>query len=68
MCKINHIDSSGAMEKEAIVEMFVNSIQRRTLKYVEYVGDGDTNSFAALVEKSGIEYKCNKEDCVGHVQ
>ena len=31
------------MEKEAVVEMFVN----RKLKYVEYVGDGDTNSFAS---------------------
>ena len=36
------------------------------------VGYGDTNSFAAvqkaLVDKFGLEYKCDKEDCVGHVQ
>ena len=48
VCKINHTTSVGAMEKEDIVEMFVNSTQERKLKYVEYVGDGDKNSFAAV--------------------
>ena len=42
------------------------------MKYVEYVGDGDTNSFGAvveaLVEKFGDKYKVKKEDCIGHVQ
>ena len=35
VCKINHTASSGAMEKEVVVEMIVNS--KRKLKYVEYV-------------------------------
>ena len=52
--------------------MFVNSVKRRKLKYVEYVGHGDTNSFGAvveaLVENFGNEYKIEKEDCIGHVQ
>ena len=71
-CGINHTQSSGAMEKEAVVEMFINSIERRKLKYGEYVGDGHTNSFGAVVhaltEKYGDGYSIMKEDCIGHIQ
>ena len=68
VCEINHAQSSGAMEKEAAVEMFINSIERRKLRYVEHVGDGDTNSFGAVVqaltEKFGDDYNIIKEDCI----
>ena len=71
-CEINHTASSGAMEKDVTVEMFTNSIDRRKLKCVEYVGDGDTNSFGAVVqavaEKYGDNYKAEKKDCIGHIQ
>ena len=50
VCEINHTQSSGVKEKEAAVEMFINSIERRKLRYVEYVGDGDKNSFGAVVQ------------------
>ena len=53
-CEINHTASSGTMEKDAAVEMFTNSIDRRNLKYVEYVGDGDNNSFGAIRTKTII--------------
>ena len=60
------------MEKDVAVEMFTNSIDRRKLKYIEYVGDGDTNSFGAVVqavsEKYGDNYKTEKQDCIGHIQ
>ena len=60
------------MERDAVVEMFLNSVEQRKLMYTEYVGDGDINSFGtvvkALEEKFGDEYSCVKEDCVGHVQ
>ena len=72
VCEINHKQSSGSMEKEGAVEMFVNSVTRRKLKYVEYVEDGDTNSFGAvaeaLLEKFGDQYPIIKEDCIGHIQ
>ena len=53
--------------------MFINSIERRKLRYVEYVEYvGDTNSFGAVVqsltEKFGDDYNIIKEDCIGHIQ
>ena len=54
------------------VDMFLRSIEKNNLKYTEYVGDGDTNSFGAvqetLAEKYGGEYTSGKEDCIGHIQ
>ena len=71
-CEINHTASSGSMEKEGAVEMFLRSIDKHKLKYAEYIGDGDTNSFGAvqqaLVEKYGDQYQIDKEDCIGHIQ
>ena len=64
-CGINHTQSSEAMEKEAVVEMFINSIQRRKLKYGEYVGDGDTNSFGAVVLALTEKYGDGKFHYVG---
>ena len=40
-CQINHKGSSGSMEKEGAVEMFLQSIDKHNLKYTEYIGDGD---------------------------
>ena len=71
-CEINHIGSSGSMEREGAVEMFLRSVDKHNLKYTEYVSDGDTNSFGAVVqalsEKFGDQYKVTKEDCIGHIQ
>ena len=72
VCEIHHKQLSGAMERDAVVEMFLNSVEQCKLMYTEYVGDGDTNSFCtvvkALEEKFGDEYTCVKEDCAGHAQ
>ena len=43
-CCINHVGSSGAMEEDRAVEMFLNSIDMHNLKYTTYVGDGDSSS------------------------
>ena len=71
-CQINHKGSSGSMEKEGAVEMFLQSIDKHNLKYTEYIGDGDSNSFGAvkkaLSEKYGDDYDVRKEDCIGHIQ
>ena len=52
--------------------MFINYIERRKSRCVEYVGDGDTNSFGsvvqALTKKFGDGYNIIKEDCIGHLQ
>jgi len=42
------------------IEMFSQSIDKHQLRYVVYIGDGDTNSFgevkAALCKKYGENY------------
>ena len=60
------------MERDGAVEMFLQSIDKNNLKYTEYIGDGDSNSFGAvkkaLAEKYGDEYVVRKQDCIGHIQ
>ena len=71
-CQINHKGSSDSMESAAAIELFCRSVERRKLKYVTYVGDGDSDSFRkvkdAVEQKYGERYIVSKEDCVGHVQ
>ena len=71
-CQINHKGSYDSMESAAAVEIFCRSIERRKLKYITYVGDGDSNSFGnvrdALEQKYGERYIVSKEDCIGHIQ
>ena len=65
-CEINHKGSSGSMEKEGVVEMFLRSIDKHNLKYAEYIGDGDPHSFGAvkqeLENKYGDKYQIEKGD------
>ena len=48
---MNYKGSSGSMEKEGAVEMFLRSIDKYNLKYAEYIGDGDSNSFGAVKQE-----------------
>ena len=60
------------METQGSKEIFLRSIEKYNLKYVEFVGDGDSGCFGALREvcekEYGDEYVVRKEECVGHVQ
>ena len=60
------------MERDGSVEMFLQSIDKNNLKYTEYIGDGNSNSFGvakkALTEKYGEKYVVRKEDWIGHIQ
>ena len=71
-CSVNHSKSSGSMETEAAITIFMRSIEKHNLKYTTYVGDGDSSSFGevaeALFNKYGSEYHIVKEDCIGHIQ
>ena len=71
-CLVNHEGSSGSMEKEGAIEMFLGSVEKHELRYTKYVGDGDAGSFGAVkeavTEKYGEHYPLQKEDCIGHVQ
>ena len=69
-CSMNHSKSSGAMEAEGAVEIFRRSETKHKLRYVEYIGDGDTGSFAKVVQSRpyGDSILPQKLECIGHVQ
>ena len=60
------------MERDGAVEMFLQSIDKNNLKYSEYIGDDNFNSFGAvkkaLGEKYGDEYVVRKQDCIRHIK
>ena len=70
-CKINHQQSSGAMEAAGASEIFCTSIAKHRRIYKDYIGDGDTSSFKEVVNaKPYIEYGIipNKLECIRHIQ
>ena len=70
-CAVNHVGSSGAMERDGAIEIFTCSIEKHNLCYTTYGGDGDSSSYAAVkkaTEDKYGDYPLVKEDCVGHVQ
>ena len=60
------------MEAEGAVRMFSRSISTRHLKYITFVGDGDSSTYQvvkeAMNEKYGSRYSVQKEECLRHVQ
>ncbi|XP_044588451.1 uncharacterized protein LOC123267711 isoform X2 [Cotesia glomerata] len=69
-CAINHQGSAGKMEVDAVVQMFSRSEEKHGVKYVKYIGDGDSKTFKRILNID--PYKSNpvviKKECVGHVQ
>ena len=71
-CQINHTGSSGHMETKGAIDLFSDSIDKRKLKYSQFVGDGDSSCYGSVAEamrtKFNASYTVIKEECVGHVQ
>ena len=69
VCKINHQKSSGAMEADGAVAIFHRSIEKYKLRYIDFIGDGDTGSFLKVCESKPYgDLLPKKLECVGHVQ
>ena len=67
-CQANHNKSSGAMEGAGAVEIFKRSIMKNKLRYVSYIGDGDTSSYAEVIASNPYEnVQVEKLECIGHV-
>ena len=49
-CSINHSDSSGKMEVDAVIEMFKRSMEKFGIVYKNYIGDGDSKTFTGLLK------------------
>lgn len=66
-CHANHAGTAGAMEPVGLYRMFERSQTTRDLKYVEFYGDGDSKSCAAVKDIYGKD-SSQKLECIGHVQ
>ena len=66
-CLRNHSGSAGAMEITGSTRIFKRSMEKNSLYYSEYYGDGDSKSFTKVKDTyEGLTVK--KLECVGHVQ
>lgn len=64
-CEINHEGSAGKMEVDSATEMFARSQEINEVKYINYVGDGDSKTFKAILEKNPDVLK---KECIDHTQ
>ena len=68
-CQINHEGSSTSMESKGAVQIFNRSIEKHKLRYVNYIGDGDSSAFSKVLESDPYPGKqINKLECIGHIQ
>lgn len=66
---MNHIESSGKMKVDAIVEMFSRSEKLHGIKYSNYVGDGDSKMFKGITDAQPYDdIIVRKKECITHVQ
>ena len=55
-CAVNHVGSSGAMERDGAIESFTRAIEKHNLRYTTYVGDGNSSSYAAVKKATEDKY------------
>ena len=67
-CEATHEGSSGSMQSKSAVYIFSRSVQTNNLRYIRYVGDGDTNSYKSVLKPYRPEKPIVKVECVGHVK
>lgn len=69
-CAANYMGSSGGMEVSGVVDIFTRSEMLYNVRYIKYLGDGDTASFSTVsqLKPYGPECVIEKLECVGHVQ
>ena len=67
VCQMNHEKSSGSMEGAGAVLIWNRSLNNK-LRYVSYIGDGDTSSYAEVVASKPYDnIDIEKLECIGHV-
>ena len=68
-CTANHEGSSGKMEVDGVVEMFMRSLKKFPVRYGFYIGDGDSKTLKMLFDvlPYGEELIVKKLECVLHV-
>ena len=66
-CRANHDGTSPMMEVEGAVRIFQRSIEKHSLRYMEYYGDGDSKAYSAVKNTYSPDVT-EKKECVGHYQ
>lgn len=68
-CIGNYSGTSGGMESEGAVTIFQRSLEKYNVRYIDYLGDGDSNAYLSVCESKPYgDTKINKLECVGHIQ
>ena len=69
-CSANYKGTSQSMESSGAVDVWSRSIEKHSLAYGTYIGDGDSSSFKNLIQSDPYEgiVPIRKEECIGHVQ
>ena len=69
ICSINHRTSAGAIESAGAIKNFNRSVRINNLRYLEYLGDGDTSSFRDVNNSKPYPgHEIEKLECIGHIQ
>ena len=70
-CRCNFVGLSGAMEKEGAVRLWKRSEAKNKMRYMVFIGDGDSSAFDAVTrlnDNAGpYTAKIRKEECINHV-
>lgn len=69
-CQKNYSGFSAGMESEGALRMFERSLNTRNVRYLKYLGDGDSKGFLRIKESNvyGEGTSVQKLECIGHVQ
>ena len=67
-CGLNYKGSSPAMEKEGVIHIYKNSVEKHGLYYTSFYGDGDSKSYTAVKNIYGPCKPVKKCECIGHYQ
>ena len=69
-CPANFSGTSGSMEVSGAEKIFARSVDQYGVRYVNYLGDGDSKAFMRVVQNKpyGDNIEIKKLECVGHIQ
>lgn len=69
-CVKNYEGNSGGIEAEGAKDIFQHSLGNRGVRYVKYLGDGDSKAYNTVSESKpyGDNVTIEKLECVGHMQ
>ena len=57
------------MKVDAAIEMFRRSLENLGVRFLYYVGDGDSKTYTGILKAAPYgETEVTKKECVGHVQ